>query len=178
MAEDTRGARAAGERRRRVAWIVMLVVDGAWIAWGAAAAVAPDHLLGPGGVAILPAGYQGYAQASWAQLVGTAPLAAGYMAVLYRMYGIFIVVFALMASALTVTAFRRAEAWAWWTLLVCYTLAFVSAMTYDRIVHAIGPFELSEYLGLVLVWAALAVTAPLRGQRPAGAPVPDAQHVG
>jgi len=29
-------------------------------------------------------------------------------------------------------------------------------------VNAIGPFELTEYVGLVLVWGALAVTAPFR----------------
>jgi hypothetical protein len=41
------------------------------------------------------------------------------------------------------------------------TIAFVSAMIYDRIVGAIGPFEWSEYLGL-------AVTAPvLTGARAA-----------
>jgi hypothetical protein len=64
-----------------------------------------------------------------------------------------------MAIAITVTAFRRGERWAWWTLLVGNTIAFVSAMTYDWTVNAIGPFELSEYLGLVLVYLALAVTA-------------------
>jgi hypothetical protein len=31
-----------------------------------------------------------------------------------------------------------------------------SAITYDKLVHAIGPFELMEYLGLALVWGALA----------------------
>jgi len=35
-------------------------------------------------------------------------------------------------------------------------------MTYDRTVNAIGPFELSEYLGLALVYVALAITVPLR----------------
>src|SRR5512141_1598955 len=118
-------------RRQRVAWAIILVVDVGWIAWGAGAAIAPDHLLGPGGLAILPAGYQGYAHASWAELARATPAAAAYMAVLYRMYGIFNVVFGLMATAITLTAFRRAERWSWWTLLVCYTIAFVSAMTYD-----------------------------------------------
>ena len=33
-------------------------------------------------------------------------------------------------------------------------------MTYDRLVHAIGPFEMTEYLGIALVYLALAVTAP------------------
>ena len=42
-------------------------------------------------------------------------------------------------------------------------IAFVAAMTYDRIVHAIGPFELSEYVGLALIYGALAaaISAPL-----------------
>lgn len=159
-------------RRHLVAWILLLVVDAGWIAWGAGAAIAPDHLLGPGGVAILPAGYEGYAHGSWAALAGTAPAAAGYMAVLYRMYGIFNVVFGLMATAVTWTAFRRGESWAWWTLLVCYTIAFVSAMTYDRVVNAIGPFEMSEYLGLAVLWGALGLTAPFLGRRSAPATSP------
>jgi hypothetical protein len=82
------------------------------------------------------------------------------------MYGIFNVVFSLMAIAITVTAFRRGEGWAWWALLVGNTLALGSAMTYDRTVNAIGPFELTEYLGLALVWLALAITVPYRVARP------------
>jgi hypothetical protein len=87
------------------------------------------------------------------------------MDVLFRMYGVYNVAFWLMAIAITVTAFRRGEAWAWWALLVGSTLALVSAMAYDRIVNAIGPFELTEYLGLALIWGALAATAPFRAAR-------------
>ena len=65
-----------------------------------------------------------------------------------------------MAIAITVTAFRRGERWAWWALLVGNTIALVSAMKYDWTVNAIGPFELSEYIGLVIIYGALAITAP------------------
>jgi len=143
--------------RRNIAWILILIVDVGYIAWGAGAALAPDHLLGPGGRAILPAGYEGYSGGSWSAL---APPIAGYMAVLYRMYGIYNVLFGLMGSVITVTAFRRGEPWAWWALLVGNTIALVAATRYDWIVNAIGPFELTEYLGLALVWGALALTAP------------------
>jgi hypothetical protein len=81
------------------------------------------------------------------------------MTVLYRMYGVYNVLFGLMGSVIAVTAFRRGERWAWWALLVGNTVALVSAMTYDKTVNAIGPFELTEYFGLVVVWAALALTA-------------------
>ncbi len=147
---------------RQVAWIVILLVDLGFIAWGAGAAASPAHLIGPGGKGILPAAYEGYSGGSWSELLGTSPLIAGYMTVLYRMYGIYCVSFGLMASAITVMAFRRGERWAWWTLLVGNTIALVSAITMDKIVNAIGPFEMAEYLGLALVWGALAVTAPFR----------------
>ena len=152
-------------RRRQIAWILILVVDAGFVAWGAMAAVLPDHLFGPHGVPILIAGYEGFTGSSWTDLSATSPATARYIGVLFRMYGIFNVAFGLMASAIAVTAFRRGESWAWWALLAGNTIALVSAMTYDRTVNAIGLFELSEYLGLALVYGALAITAPfLRGK--------------
>jgi hypothetical protein len=147
-------------RRRRIAWIVILVVELGYIAWGAGAAIVPDYLLGPGGKAILPAGFEGYSGGSWSALVAASPRVAGYITVLYRMYGIYCVLFGIISGVIAVTAFRRGELWAWWVLLVGNTVALVSAITYDQLVQAIGPFELTEYLGLALVWGALAVTAP------------------
>jgi hypothetical protein len=149
--------------RRQIAWILILIVDVGLVAWGAMTAALPDHLLGPGGKPILQAGYEGFTGNSWSELVSSAPMAAGYIGVLFRMYGVFNVVFALMAIAITVTAFRRGDGWAWWALLVGNTIALVAAMTYDRTVNAIGPFELTEYLGLALVFVALAMTVPSRG---------------
>jgi hypothetical protein len=149
-------------KRHQIALILILIVDVGYIAWGAGAAAAPDHLLGPGGKAILPAGYEGYSGGSWSELAGSSPLIAGYMAVLYRMYGIYNVLFGILSSAIAITAFRRGERWAWWALLVGNTVALVAAMTYDKMVNAIGPFEVTEYIGLALVWGALAVTAPFR----------------
>jgi hypothetical protein len=150
----------ARTRRRRVAWILMLVVEAGLVAWGAMAAALPDHLLGPGGTPILAAGYEGFTKGSWSELATTAPKTAEYIEVLFRMYGVFNVAFGLMAGAIAVTAFRRGDGWAWWALLVGNTITLVSAMTYDWTVNAIGPFELSEYLGLAAVYGALAVTAP------------------
>jgi hypothetical protein len=149
-------------RRRQIAWILILIVDVGYIAWGAGAAASPDHLLGPDGKGILPAAYEGYSGGSWSELASTSPLIAGYMAVLYRMYGIYCFLFGLLASAIAVTAFRRGEPWAWWALFVGNTIALGAAITMDKIVNAIGPFELTEYLGLAIVWGALAVTVPFR----------------
>jgi hypothetical protein len=66
--------------RRQLAWILILIVDVSYVLWGAGAAIAPDHLLGPGGKAILPAGYEGFSRDTWSALPATS---AGYMTVLY-----------------------------------------------------------------------------------------------
>jgi hypothetical protein len=44
-------------------------------------------------------------------------------------------------------------------------IAFGAAMTYDWIVGAIGPFEMSEYIGIAGIYGALAVTAPFLAAR-------------
>lgn len=126
-------------------------------------ALLPEHLLGPNATPILTAEYERYTGASWVALAATSPKTVAFITLLFRMYGIYILAFELLAIAITVTAFRRGERWAWWLLLVGNTIAYISAMTYDWTVSAIGPFELTEYLGLATVYLALAVTAPFLG---------------
>lgn len=147
------------DRLRRAAWLLIVVADAGILLWGATAALAPEHLLGPGGAPILPAGYEGFSGGSWLEL---GPGARGFIEVLFRVYGAFNVAFGLLAIAVAATAFRRGEKWAWWVLLVGNTITFGAAMTYDWTVNAIGPFELTEYLGVAMVWGALGVTAPVR----------------
>lgn len=149
-------------KRRQIATILILIVNLGLIAWSAAAAASPDHLLGPGGKGILPAASEGYSGSSWSHLASVSPLIAGYMTLLYRRYGIYCALVGLMGSAIALVAFRRGESWAWWVLLVANTVALVAAITMDKMSNAIGPFELTEYLGLAMVWAALAFTAPFR----------------
>ena len=148
------------ERRRRVAWLLIVIADSGLLMWGAMAALLPEHLAGPGSTPILAAGYEGFTGDSWQGLAAASPRAAGFMLVLFRVYGAYIVAFALLAIAISVTAFRRGDRWAWWALLVGNTIAFGAAMTYDWTVSAIGPFEMTEYLGLGVLYAALAITAP------------------
>lgn len=149
-------------KRLKIAWILILVVDALYIVWGAGAALSPEHLIGPGGKGILPAAFEGYSGGSWSDVVSTTPLIAGYIRMMYRMYGIYCLLFGVLGSVITITAFRRGERWAWWTLLFGNTVALVSAMTMDKLSNAIGPLEMTEYFGLALVWGAFAITASVR----------------
>lgn len=157
-------------RVRRFCWLAIVVVDVGFLLWGAMAALAPGHLLGPHSVPILTAGYQGYTSGSWSELVRTSPNTAAYISTLFRLYGAFNVAFSIPAIALAVSAFRRGgDRWVWWGLLLGNTIALGSAMTYDRLAHAIGPFEVTEYVGLALVYVALAIALPLISSRRSGA---------
>ena len=148
---------AAMNRWRRHAWLVIVIADAGLLVWGAMAALIPERLPGPGSAPILPAGYEGYTSGSWQQLTATSAKTAGYITLLFRLYGAYIVALSVLAIAIAANGFRRGERWAWWALLVGNTIAFSAAMAYDRIVGAIGPFEMTEYLGLVVIYGSLAI---------------------
>ena len=108
---------------RRDAWLVILIADVGLLLWGALAALIPESLPGPGSKAILPAGYEGFSGGSWEQLTATSSETAGYITLIFRMYGIYIVAFSLLAIAIAANSFRSGERWAWWSLLVGNTIA-------------------------------------------------------
>jgi hypothetical protein len=141
---------------RRHAWIAIVVADVGYAAWGAMAALLPRYLLGPANTPIIVAGYEGFTHGSWSELVTTSPATASYIELVFRLFGAMCMTIGILGALIAATAFKRGDRWAWWALLIGNTLAFGAPMTYDRLVHAIGPFEISEYLGIGLVYLALA----------------------
>lgn len=143
---------------RSYAWFLILIADAGLLAWGAMAALAPNHLQGPGGTPILTAEYESFTGNSWSELMATNPRVGDFITIIFRMYGTFNVAFGLMGMMIAATAFRSGERWAWWALLIGNTMTYVSAMVFDKTMNAIGIFELTEYLGLAVVYVALAAT--------------------
>jgi len=164
---DDPGTATCRPRARRLAWIAIVVVDVGLLAWSAMAALLPQYLLGPHSASIVRDGFEGYTGGSWPALVAQSPATADYIVLLFRMFGSYGVATSLLAIAVAATGFRRGERWAWWALLAANSLGFLVPMTYDRLVDAVGPFELTEYLGIAIIYGALIVTAPFgRGARP------------
>jgi hypothetical protein len=153
------GQTAANNRKRKFALVLILITQAGMLLWGAMAALLPGQLLGPGGTPILEAEYAGFTGSTWSALTASSPATADFITVIFRMYGIFNVVFGLTTIAISLTAFRNGERWAWWTLLISNTIAVGSAIIFDRVVNAIGIFEMLEYLGLAIVYIGLAITA-------------------
>jgi hypothetical protein len=111
-------------------------------------------------------GYETFTKQSWADLVAASASTSNFLLLLFRVFGAYNVAFGFLGMAVAATAFRRGEVWAWWALLVANTLAYGSAMTYDRMVGFIGTNEMLEYVCLGAAYVALAVTAPFYGRRP------------
>lgn len=153
--------------RRRLAVIAICVADAGLLIWGAMAALVPGC---PG--ACMTKGYEAFTNKSWSDLVNTSGSTSEFITLVFRVYGAYIVAFSVVAIAVALTAFRRGESWAWWTLLIGNTIAYPSAMVYDLSVGFIGPFEALEYVGLALIYVGLAATAPFGGaKRPVRASV-------
>ncbi len=142
-----------GRTRSRWAWVVILIAEVAILVWGLLVLVEPEQLA---------LGFEGYTGQPWSELVAEQPSTAAFMLNVFRLLGAYNVAFALVAAAVCVTAFRRGEAWAWWTLLIGNTLGYAAPMIYDQVVGEIGSFEILEYVFLGGVYTALAVTAPTR----------------
>jgi hypothetical protein len=165
-----RDDRSALSRLRRFAWVAVLFVDVGFVLWGAMAALAPGHLLGTAARPILPSGYEGFTGGSWQALAHASPNTAAYMTMLFRVYGAYNVAFGALAVFVAATALRRGQAWAWWALVITNSIALGSAMIYDRLARAVGPFELSEYAGLAIIYLALAIAGPQWSGKPLAAP--------
>jgi hypothetical protein len=110
----------------------------------------------------MTSGYETFTKQSWSDLANASAATSSFLLLLFRVFGAYNVAVGVLGIGIASTAFRRGEAWAWWTLLVGNTIAYGSAMTYDRTVGFIGPFEMLEYVCLGAIYAALAVRAPFR----------------
>jgi hypothetical protein len=144
-------------RIRQVAWLPIVIADAGLLLWGALTVIAPQC---PG--ACMTNGYESFTRQSWTDLAAASSPIADFLLLLFRVFGAYNVAFGLLGIAVAATAFRRGEAWAWWALLVANTLAYGSAMTYDRMVGFIGTNEMLEYVCIAGVYAAAAVTTPMQ----------------
>lgn len=147
-------------RARQFAWVGIVVADAGLLAWGALTVLAPEC---PG--ACMTNGFETSTGSAWADLVAASPSTANFLLLLFRVFGAYNVAFGFLGIAVAATAFRRGDVWAWWALLIANTLAYGSAMTYDRMVGFIGTNEMLEYVCLAAAYAAQAVTAPVQAWR-------------
>jgi hypothetical protein len=110
-------------------------------------------------------GYETFTGQPWSVLATASPSIADFLFLVFRVYGAYNVAVGIVTIAVAITAFRRGEGWAWWTLLIGNAVAYPGTMAYDRSVGFIGPFEALEYVCLAMIFAGLAVTVPFGARR-------------
>lgn len=150
-----------------LAWKAIAVAGLGILVYGVSASLDPN---------VLTAGFETYTDATWDGFAASNGQAADFILMGFRLLGVFNFAMGFTLIAITVMAFRHAERWAWWALLVGNTLAIGGPIVYDQAVGYIGPYEVLEYVGLFLVYVALAATASML-RRHRVAPAEDAREI-
>ncbi len=135
----------------RIAWKFILVADAAVVLYGLLLVLMPAGMLS--------AGFGKFTGQSWGSLRAESSATADYVAMLGRVLGALNVAFGVMGCAVALGAFRRGATWAWYALLIGNTFGYGGPVAYDLTVRSITIFELLEMALLLLVYAALAMTA-------------------
>lgn len=150
------------ERRRdRYSWILLLVVGLASLAIGVG-----DFVLGQAGDTEMVVAVTGM---TWSELTASYPSAANLVDLLARVLGAWLTGFSLFAIAVSVTAYRRGERWAWfamWSLPLAMTLVFVAFASTNRIAGEALPPALLSAPTLAAVSAASLLVSSRRFLRP------------
>lgn len=159
MSEDDRiadrGSRLplAPNRRPRVheryAWVLLLLVG-----VGALAIGVGDFALQQSGDTEMVAAVTGM---PWAQLQASSPVVANLVDLLARVLGAWLIGFALLGIAISITAFRGGERWAWfamWSFPLVMSLVFMAFLTADRVGGGSTPPALYSAPGLVVISSA------------------------
>jgi len=130
----------------RGAWVLLLVVSAASLTIGIG-----DFVLQQGGDTEM---VESVAGMSWPELQASTPRLADLIDLLARVLGAWLIGFSLLAIAVSATAFRRGERWAWyamWSLPLVMAMVFVAFLTTERVAGAPVPPGLLSAPALVVI---------------------------
>jgi hypothetical protein len=141
---------------QKYAWIVLLVVSALALLIGLG-----DFILAGNGD---PALVESMVGTPWAEIMATDPHLANLVDLLSRILGAWLIGFSVLASSISVTAFRKGDRWAWyalWALPLTFALIFAAFLTAGRVAGAPAPPALFSAPGLFLL-SVLGLMLPFR----------------
>ncbi len=101
-----------------IAWKIMLVPNFAVLLFGLVFTFIPDVMLS--------SGFESFTGQSWSAFVSASPKTADWILLTAgRMFGVHILVIAILLFAITLTSFRRGERWSWYALLISSSLGMI-----------------------------------------------------
>ena len=109
--------------------------------------------------AVLSGGSQSFIGQSWSSMLSATPEIIEYISLFSLMFGAHMIVIAVLAIAITLKSFRRAERWSWYTLLVGNSFGWGSAIFFDFKTGSMS-FVAIEIFMILLIYIALGISAP------------------
>ena len=138
-------------RSVRIAWKIMMVPNFAVLLFGLVFTFIPD--------AMNSQGFESFTGQNWSAFVSASPNTTDWILLTAgRMFGVHILVIAILIFAVTLMSFRRGERWSWYTLLMAITLG----MTLDIVaVYIMGQIQVVaiDIIVLLIAYIALGISA-------------------
>ena len=133
-----------------IAWKIIMVPNLVMVLFGVVFMAVPD--------VILSSGYGLFSGQSWSSLVTSSPRSAEWIVLFGRMYGVHVMVIAILVIAITLMSFRKGERWSWYTLLIANTFGFVLDIA-AQIYMGETAIPILNAVFLSLIYVALGISA-------------------
>jgi len=131
-----------------IAWKIMLIPSFIILIFGLVFTFVPET--------VLSSGYEGFTGQSWsalsAETVDWILLASG------RMFGVHVLIIAILLFAIALKSFRKGERWSWYAILITVTLG----MSFDSVaVYMMGELYVVaiDIIMLLIAYLALGISA-------------------
>ena len=102
--------------------------------------------------------YQLFTGQPWADFIASDAKVGEFISMLNMLIGVQIITFAILAIAITVTAYRRGEKWSWYILLFVYTLNVGSGILWEASTNCLVPLVMYAII-LIVAYVGLAISA-------------------
>lgn len=109
---------AQAKRSVQISFVILLIMMILAFVYALMATITPQI--------IVMRSFHGYVSTSWAEFTGSNPTVAGYIITLERMAGGLGLAVTLGGFLVLFTAFRKAEKWAWFYVLITGVIAWVN----------------------------------------------------
>ena len=137
-------------RSVRISWKIMMVPPICALLVGLILTVAP-------GISVAQ-NFQSFMGQPWADFVASNAKLGAFLSMLSRVLGVQLIISAIVAIAITLTAYRRGEKWSWYILLVGNTLGYGSGLVWEAATDLI-PILVVYAIILLVAYVGLAISA-------------------
>ena len=137
-------------RAVKISWKIMMIPNIAVLFFGLIWVVAPDISVGQD--------LQSFMGQPWTDFVASNAKLGSFISLLGRVLGMQMISIGILTIAITLTAYRRGEKWAWWVFLAGNTLGWGSGLALEG-TTGVMPIVAVQAIILLVAYVGLAIAA-------------------